>query len=34
VFLVAVVCGAFSSASAVLIRNINIKGRAMGGVAP
>jgi len=33
VFLVAVACGALGSLGAVLIRNTNIKGRAMGGVA-
>jgi len=33
VFLVAVACGALGSLGATLIRNINIKGRAMGGAA-
>jgi MFS family permease len=33
VFLVTVACGAFGSLGALLIRNTNIKGRAMGGAA-
>jgi len=33
VFIVTVACGAFGSLGALLIRNINIKGRAMGGAA-
>jgi len=33
VFIVTVACGALGSLGALLIRNINIKGRAMGGVA-
>jgi hypothetical protein len=31
VFLVAVACGAFGSMGALFIRNVNIKGRVMGG---